>query len=364
VQSLLVRLGMKVQGDANEWQVTPPTWRFDLRIEEDLIEEVARLYGFDNIPESNEIVAQQARPWTETRVRNERAGDLLVDRGYQEAITYTFTDAQSQSALIPEPAFALTNPISAELGVMRVSLWPGLLQALGSNQRRQQQRVRLFEIGRRYSGKGEETEVVAGTAAGTALPEQWGAEPAKLDFFDVKGDVEALLTLTGAAGEFRFASEAHPALHPGQSARIWRGDRAVGWLGAVHPEHLRRLDLTYPVFVFELETQAGLASHVPEFREISKYPAIRRDIAVIVDEGCPAAALRAVVASAAGSILQDLTVLSVYRGRQFEKGKKSIALGLQLQDTSRTLTDAEADTIVAQVIEQLGSKLNATIRDK
>jgi phenylalanyl-tRNA synthetase beta chain len=364
VQALLVRLGMKVQGDANEWQVTPPTWRFDLRIEEDLIEEVARLYGFDNIPESNEIVAQQARPWTETRVRNERAGDLLVDRGYQEAITYTFTDAQSQSALIPEPAFALTNPISAELGVMRVSLWPGLLQALGSNQRRQQQRVRLFEIGRRYSGKGEETEVVAGIAAGTAVPEQWGVEPAKIDFFDVKGDVEALLTLTGAPREFRFTSEAHPALHPGQSARIWRGDRAVGWLGAVHPEHLRRLDLTYPVFVFELETQAGLASHVPEFREISKYPAIRRDIAVIVDEACPAAALRAVVASSAGSILQDLTVLSVYRGRQFEKGKKSIALGLQLQDTSRTLTDAEADTIVAQVIEQLGSKLNATIRDK
>jgi phenylalanyl-tRNA synthetase beta chain len=364
VQSLLVRLGMKVQGDANEWQVTPPTWRFDLRIEEDLIEEVARLYGFDNIPERNEIVAQQARSWTETRVRNERAGDLLVDRGYQEAITYTFTEAQSQAQLIPEPALALTNPISAELGVMRVSLWPGLIQALGSNQRRQQQRVRLFEIGRRYSGAGEETEVVAGIAAGTALPEQWGVEAAKLDFFDVKADVEALIALTGAAHEFRFTAQAHPALHPGQAARIWRGDRAVGWLGAVHPEHLRRLDLTYPVFVFELETLAGLASRVPEFREISRYPAIRRDIAVIVDEACTAEALRQVVAGAAGALLQDLTVLSVYRGRQFEKGKKSIALGLQLQDTSRTLTDAEADTIVAQVIEQLGTKLNATIRDK
>ena len=364
VESLLGRLGMKVQGDAREWQVTPPTWRFDLRIEEDLIEEVARLYGFDNIPERNEIVAQQARPWTETRVRNERAADLLVDRGYQEAITYTFTEARSQALLFPEPALALSNPISVELGVMRVSLWPGLLEALASNQRRQQQRVRLFEIGRRYSGSGEETEVVAAIVSGSALPEQWGAEPVKVDFFDVKSDVEALQALTGAAREFHFKPQGHPALHPGQSARIWRGDRPVGWIGAIHPEHLRRLDLTYPVFVFELETAFGLASHVPEFSEISRYPAIRRDIAVIVDEALAAETLSGVVRAAAGTLLQDLTVLSVYRGRQFEKGKKSIALGLQLQDTSRTLTDAEADTIVAQVIEQLGSKLNATIRDK
>jgi phenylalanyl-tRNA synthetase beta chain len=364
VESLLMRLGMKLAGAPAQWQVTPPSWRFDLRIEEDLIEEVARLYGFDNIPEQNEIVAQQMMPWTETRVRNERAADLLVDRGYQEAITYTFTEAAAQSALCPEPALALTNPISTELGVMRVSLWPGLLQTLGSNQRRQQQRVRLFEIGRRYNAAGEETEVVAGIASGSALPEQWGAEASKLDFFDVKADVKALLTLTGAVKEFRFAPDAHSALHPGQSARIWRGERAVGWLGAIHPEHLRRLDLTYPVFVFELETALALAAVVPEFREISKYPAIRRDIAVIVDEDLAVEAVRGAVQASAGALLKDLTVLSVYRGRQFEKGKKSIALALQLQDTSRTLTDNEADALVAQVVEQLSRQLNATIRDK
>lgn len=363
VQSLLTQLGMKVTGDAQQWQVTPPTWRFDVRIEEDLIEEVARLYGFDNIPEQPEFGVHEMAPWTETRIRNERASDLMVDRGYQEAITYAFTEAATQAQLCPGPALALTNPISTELGVMRVSLWPGLLHVLGSNQRRQQPRVRLFEIGRRYSAD-VETEVIAGVVTGSVLPEQWGAEPTKVDFFDVKADVEALLALTGVADQFRFVAETHPALHPGQSARIFRGDRAVGWLGAIHPEQSKRLDLTYPVFVFELETEAGLASLVPEFEEISRYPAIRRDIAVIVDEALPVEALSDAVRGSAGKLLQQLTVLSVYRGRQLQNGKKSIALGLQLQDTSRTLTDNEADALVAQVVEQLGRKHNATLRDK
>ncbi|HEY0942056.1 MAG TPA: phenylalanine--tRNA ligase subunit beta [Steroidobacter sp.] len=363
VQSLLTRLGMTVNGGAGEWQVTPPTWRFDIHIEEDLIEEVARLFGFDNIPEQPEIGAHEIAPWTETRVRNERASDLLVDRGYQEVINYAFTDAAVQAALCPEPAVALSNPISAELAVMRVSLWPSLLQVLGSNQRRQQPRVRLFEVGRRYSAS-DETEVIAGVATGSVLPEQWGAETRKVDFFDVKSDVEALLALTGEPDAFRFVAEPHPTLHPGQSARIYRGDRAVGWLGAVHPEHLRRLDLTYPVFVFELETAGGLAALVPQFEEISRYPAIRRDIAAIVDEGLPVEAVRDVVRNSAGSLLKRLTVLSVYQGQQLQKGKKSIALGLHLQDTSRTLTDNEADALVAQVVEQLGRQLNATLRDQ
>ncbi|MGH8177727.1 MAG: phenylalanine--tRNA ligase subunit beta [Steroidobacter sp.] len=368
VGDLLTRLGMSIEASSPEptiWQVTPPSWRFDIRIEEDLIEEVARLYGFDNIPERDAVIAQSMSPWPEARVRNERAADLLVDRGYREAITYTFTDAGKQAILCPEPAFALSNPISAELSVMRVSLWPGLIQAVRENQRRQQHRVRLFEIGRRYAGdSGAETEVIAGVASGPAIPDQWGAESTKVDFFDIKADVEALIAITGAAAEFRFTADRHSALHPGQSARIWRGDRTVGWIGAIHPEHARRLDLTYPVFVFELETEAGLAAPLPEFREISRYPAIRRDIAVIVDESVSADDLCSTVRASAGGLLNELNVLSVYRGKQFEKGKKSIALGLQLQDTSRTLTDNEADAIVARVIEQLSAKLNATIRDR
>ncbi|HEX7013485.1 MAG TPA: phenylalanine--tRNA ligase subunit beta [Steroidobacteraceae bacterium] len=361
----LRRLGMELDsapGSEHEWTVKPPSWRFDLTIEEDLIEEVARLYGFENIPETSEALVLEMRPWTETRVRIERASDLLVDRGYQEVINYAFTEAALQSALFPETALALTNPISADLGVMRVSLWPGLIQALRSNQRRQQQRVRLFEVGRRYTRDGE-TEVIAGIAAGPALPEQWDAPTRAIDFFDMKSDVEALLALTGAAEEFRFTAERHSALHPGQSARIHRGDRPVGWLGALHPEHLKRLDLTYPAFVFELEVAGALAREVPAFQEISRYPAIRRDIAVIVDEALPVEALRQTVRESAGALLKELTVLSVYQGPQIKKGKKSIALGLQLQDTSRTLTDAEADALKAQVVEQLGQKFGATLRE-
>jgi phenylalanyl-tRNA synthetase beta chain len=365
VADLLERLGMSITTESSEWEVTPPSWRFDIRIEEDLIEEVARLYGFDNIPERPAQIAQVLSPWSERRVRNERAADLLVDRGYQEAITYTFTDANWQRILHPETALALTNPISAELGVMRLSLWPGLLQAVRDNQRRQQQRVRLFEIGRRFAaGDGGESEVVSGVAVGGALPEQWGAEARAIDFFDLKSDVEALLALSGNVAKFQFVAAQHSALHPGQSAQILRDDRAIGWIGAIHPECAARMDLTYPVFVFEVETQLAFGVELPEYREISKYPAIRRDIAVIVDEAIGAAPLLKTVRDSGGALLKGISVLSVYQGRQIEKGKKSIALALQLQDTSRTLTDQEADAIVARVVEQLAKQHGAAIRDK
>jgi phenylalanyl-tRNA synthetase beta chain len=365
VAEYLERLEMNVESaGAGVWKVTPPSWRFDIHIEEDLIEEVARLHGFDNIPEQDAEVAQEILPWTETRVRNERAADLLVDRGYHEAITYSFTDAKWQAELFPETSLALANPISAELGVMRISLWPGLLQAVRENQRRQQSRVRLFEIGRRFApGTGAETEVVAGVASGTALEDQWGVDARRIDFFDVKADVEALLQLSGGGAEFRFVAAQHPALHPGQSAQILRGDRPIGWIGVTHPQRAKAMDLTYPVIMFELDAAAALATDVPEFREISKYPAIRRDVAPIFDEEIHVDAIKAAVRESAGPLLRELTVLSVYRGEQIQKGKKSIALGMHLQDTSRTLTDHEADAIVVQVERHLVRQLNATIRD-
>ena len=361
---LLARLGMKVTGSGGEWRVTPPSWRFDIHIEADLIEEIARVYGFDKIPEQDAAGTLAIAPWTESFVRNDRAADLLVDRGYHEAITYSFTDAGWQSILFNGNALAISNPISAELGVMRLSLWPGLLQAARDNQHRQQQRVRLFEVGRCFASDGAETEMIGGVVTGAVNDEQWGAATTKVDFFDVKADVEALLTLTGARAEFRFTAEKHPALHPGQSARVWRGEEPVGWLGAIHPQHLPRLDLTYPVFVFELETQRTFAAAVPQFQEISKFPGIRRDIAVIVDEGIEAQVLEDIVHAAAGVLLKQMSVLSVYRGHQFEKGKKSIALGLHLQDTSRTLTDQDADAVVAQVVDQLGRHAGGKLRDQ
>jgi phenylalanyl-tRNA synthetase beta chain len=364
ITAYLTTLGMKPEVGKAEWRVTSPSWRFDIKIEEDLIEEVARLHGYDNIPPVDATMAQKLCNWTETAVPSERAADALIDRGYQEAITYSFVDPQWQGLMFPgESAATLVNPLSAELSTMRLSLWPGLAQAARENLRRQQSRVRLFEVGCKFVG-GAEIEVVAGLTIGSAEPEQWAVSNRKVDFFDVKADVEAILTLSGDAKAFTFRAATLSALHPGQTARIYRGSESVGWLGAIHPEVAKRMDLTYPLYVFELEVQAALAARVPQLADISRFPAIRRDLAVIVDEAVQFDQLADAVRTSAGQLLNDLSVLSVYRGEQLDKGKKSIALGLNLQDTSRTLTDQDADRVIAQVSEHLRTGFGGTIRDK
>jgi phenylalanyl-tRNA synthetase beta chain len=305
---------------------------------------------------------------SETRVAEETAADLLVQRGYHEAITYSFVDPALQAMFCPgEAALELSNPIAADLAVMRVSLWPGLARALVENQRRQQPRVRLFEIGRRFSlsgGELVEVPVIAGLAAGAALPEQWGIRSEAVDFFDVKSDVEALLRATGAPGDFRFVPDRHPALHPGQTCRILRDGRAVGWLGRLHPELERTLDVTYSALVFEIETESGLAAVLPRHREISRFPAVRRDIAIVVDEAIPVQALLDRIRASAGPLLTDLVVFDIYRGKGITPGRKSVAIGLNLQDISRTLTDVDTDAVVAQVVTDLEREHNAAIRDK
>jgi phenylalanyl-tRNA synthetase beta chain len=362
IAAYLQKLGCKLTGDEKDWQVTPPSWRFDLRIEADLIEEIARLYGYDRIQSVDAMGAQQLGAWTESSVRNERVADAMADRGYQEAITYSFTEASQQKILFPnEKVIELTNPISAELAVMRVSLWPGLARAARDNLHRQQTRIRLFEIGRKFVGT-TEIEVLAGIAIGTPVPEQWGTTSNKADFFDIKADVEAALALT--SGSFQFEAAINSALHPGQSAKILRDGQIVGWLGALHPSVTKDLDLTYPVFVFELETQLAFAAQVLAFREISIFPAIRRDLAAIVDETITVAALDDAVRSVAGPLLREVNVLSVYRGEQIGNNKKSMALGLNLQDTSRTLTDADADQIMTRVMNHLRQHFGADFRDK
>ena len=365
VVNYLENIGMMLAATNDGWDVAAPTWRFDIRIEEDLIEELARLYGYDRLPVTDAIVSQQLGVWTETRVRADRVADALADRGYQEAITYSFIAPQQHRLFCPdEKAATLSNPISAELAVMRASLWPGLAMAARDNTRRQQDRVRLFEIGRKFIDSGE-VEVVAAIATGRALPEQWSHSNNKIDFFDMKADVESLLQLTGEMQAFRFeASAANPALHPGQAAQILRDGRPVGWLGALHPKIVEQLDLTYPALVFELETDKAMRAAIAEFREISIFPAIRRDLAVIVDENIDAHTVEQAVRRAAGQLLQELRVLSVYRGEQIGNGKKSMALGLNLQDTSRTLTDADAEQIMSRVVQQLRQQLDAVIRDK
>jgi phenylalanyl-tRNA synthetase beta chain len=368
MRGILERLGMRIDTSTPAWRVVPPSWRFDIAIEEDLIEEVARVYGFDRIPETDPATVVAIPALSETKLSPESVADLLIQRGYFEAITYSFVDPALQAVLCPgEPALRLANPISADLAEMRVSLWPGLVRALIENQRRQQPRVRLFEVGRKFRLDGaalEEIPVVAGLAAGAALPEQWGVATSAIDYFDVKADVEALLRATGSAQDFRFVPTEHPALHPGQSARIVRDGRAVGWIGRLHPEIERRLELTYSGVVFEVETESGLQARVPRLAEISRFPAVRRDLAIVVPEAVPVQGLLDTIRTGAKDLLTGLVVFDIYRGRGIEEGFKSVAIGLNLQDISRTLTDEETDAVVAQVVAGLEREHSATIRDK
>jgi phenylalanyl-tRNA synthetase beta chain len=368
IEHILRRLGMDVRTLESGWQVTAPPWRFDISIEEDLIEEVARVHGFDRIPETDPATPLAIPAISEARVTPETVADLLVQRGYFEAITYSFVDPEVQGIVCPgEPALALANPISADLAQMRVSLWPGLVRALLENQRRQQPRVRLFEIGRKFRLDGEtltEVSAVAGIAAGPSMPEQWGESHADVDFFDVRSDVEALLRTTGSLQSFSFVPAEHPALHPGQAARILRGGQPVGWIGRLHPEVAKRLELTYSALVFELETESGLAAVLPQHAEISRFPAVRRDLAVVVAESVPVQALLDAVRRSAGELLTGLVVFDIYRGKGITEGFKSVAMGLNLQDLSRTLTDVETDAVVARVVADLQREHSATIRDQ
>ena len=367
IDDILRRLGMQVAGAGDVLGVIPPSHRFDIAIEQDLIEEIGRIYGYDEIPCADAKMPQRPQPVTEQAVTRERLRLLLVDRGFQEAITYSFVDARLQRILFPKrSALALANPISAEMGEMRLSLWPGLIEALRFNLRRQHDRVRLFEVGTRFeieAGRLVESQAIAGLISGTALPEQWGAEQRASDFFDLKSDVEALFALTGRSAAISYVARAHDTLHPGRSAAVLDGETCVGWLGQLQPELARKLEIRDPPWIFELAIDPSFRSEVPVFTDISRYPAIRRDLAVVVDESVTLDELRKSVNLAAKGLLRGLHVFDVYRGKGVEPGRKSIALGLILQETSRTLTDGEADTVIAAVVERVKGDLKAGIRE-
>ncbi len=369
VMRALEGLGMQVATTAGAWQATPPSYRFDISIEADLIEEVARIVGFDAIPETDALVPQRFRPLPEERASEAALLEALAARDYQEAITLAFVDPALQARLFPEqPALRLANPIASDLSVMRLSLWPGLLRAVLDNQHRQQDRVRLMEHGTRFEPSGtltREIDSLAGIACGARLPEQWGIskdERAAVDFFDVKADVGALLAATGEPEAFTFEAREHPALHPGRSARVLRRGEAIGWLGELHPTLVASMDFTYTPVLFELDV-AGLAVRRALHQEISRFPQVRRDLAVVLDESITLSTLAERVTLVASSLLRELRVFDVYRGAGLEQGRKSIALGLIFQDISRTLTDDEVERLMASVVADLRENLNARIRE-
>jgi phenylalanyl-tRNA synthetase beta chain len=370
VESTLEALQMRVERTSDGWTAVPPSHRFDVAIEADLIDEVARIVGFDVIPETHTELSHAFQRVTETQPSERSVLETLAARGYQEVITYAFVDPALQSTLFPDtPGVPLTNPIASDLAVMRVSLWPGLLRAARQNLHHQQTRVRLFEHGARFEALKEgarEIDLLSGVALGPRSAEQWGLSRdmrAPVDFYDVKGDVESLLAGTGDLDGFRFEPATLSCLHPGRAARIVRDEAPVGWIGELHPAVARALDFTYPPVVFELEYFAALRASVPSLQEVSRVPHVRRDLSLIVDEAVPLSALRERVTLAASSLLRHFLVFDIYRGPGIESGRKSVSFGLIFQEKTRTLTDDEADRAVGRIVDDLRVSLNARVRE-
>lgn len=367
VTEILQGLGLECEEREGSWSVIPPSYRFDIVQEDDLVEEVARIFGYDRIPEATATAEMPLKAVTEKRVDLDVVANALVARDYVEVITWSFVDEQSDRAISGEDnELVLSNPISSEMSVMRSSLWSGMLNVAAANVARQQERVRIFEIGKTYHGtaaKPVEILRIGGLLLGPALSESWGGGRERVDFFDIKGDVEALVSMSGCAGDTSFRKADHPALQPGQTATIHRGDTVIGIMGKLHPTITRQFELKQDVFVFELDTERTFATEVPVAKEVSRYPAVRRDIAIVVRDEISGDELVKAVYSAVPSLVKQVRIFDVYRGAGIEAGLKSIALGLILQETSRTLTDDDADAAVAAAVLKIKQDFDADLRD-
>ncbi|MFE1813080.1 phenylalanine--tRNA ligase subunit beta [Metapseudomonas otitidis] len=367
VERLLTALGLGVTSIApGQWKVAVPSHRFDISLEVDLIEELGRLYGYNRLPVRYPQARLAPRARAESAVELPALRRLLVARGYQEAITYSFIDPKWFELFNPgAKPLMLANPISNDMAAMRSSLWPGLVKALQHNLNRQQSRVRLFESGLRFVGQLEglkQEAMIAGVVCGKRLPEAWAHGREGVDFYDAKADVEALLGAAGALDAFSFVPGEHPALHPGQTARIERDGKLVGYLGAIHPELAKSLDLDQPVYLFELVLAEVMSGRLPTFSELSRFPEVRRDLAVLVDREVAAEAVLETIREAAGEWLTDLRLFDVYHGKGIDLLRKSLAVGLTWQHPSRTLNDDEVNTTTQNIVTSLEGRFNATLR--
>jgi phenylalanyl-tRNA synthetase beta chain len=367
VAAVLTGLGIAVSEREDGWEVVAPSYRFDITTEVDLIEEIVRIHGYDSVPETTEIAASPLRTVTESAVDLDSVSATLVARDYEEAITYSFIDERSNAPFADGTSeLVLSNPISSEMSVMRASLLPGLVSSAAANIARQQERVRLFEIGKSFHGTLEsprEVVRIAAVATGTAQPEQWGAGSQAVDFFDIKADLVAVLKLAGDASDVAFRPLEHPALQPGQAASILRDGRDIGLIGKLHPRVARDLELKRDAYVFEVDARAALASSAPVAKPVSRFPVIRRDIAVLVKEEVSGEELVQAVAAAAPELTRDVRIFDIYKGPGIEAGLKSVAISLILQETSRTLTDDDADAAQAAAVQKLRDTFGAELRD-
>ncbi len=354
----LVALGAEVERQDDRLIVTPPSFRFDLAIEEDLIEEAVRLFGYDNIPAQPPAAPSRMLPQDEAALADDSLRQMLVDQDYQEVITYSFVDPAWETALDPAARpLPLANPIASQLSAMRTTLWSGLLETLRHNLNRQQERVRIFELGRVYASLAEQPMKLGGLAYGDVQPEQWGAAARRVDFFDLKGDLQRLL---GSALDAR--PGAHPALHPGQSAELWLDGQAIGWIGALHPRLVQAYDLPAAPVLFEIDSQAISQRDLPRHASQSRFPQVRRDLAFVLDAHIPADELLDALRAVATAQVRSLDVFDDYRGKGMIENQKSLAIRVVMQDTERTLTDQEVEETVQKMIDSARHQCNASLR--
>ena len=356
----LAALGARVERQEERLIVTPPSFRFDLAIEEDLIEEAVRLFGYDNIPAQPPAAPSRMLPQNESVLGDDSLRQILVDLDYQEVITYSFVDPAWETALDADARpMQLANPIASQLSAMRTTLWGGLIETLRHNLNRQQDRVRIFELGRVYASLAEQPMKLGGLAYGDALPEQWGTPSRRIDFFDLKGDLERLV---GHPLDTRRNAHTHPALHPGQSAEVWIDGQAIGWIGALHPRLVQVFDLPAAPVLFELDSQVLAQRDVPRHASLSRFPLVRRDLAFVLDAHTPAGELLVALREAAPGRVQSIEVFDDYRGKGMAENQKSLAIRVVMQDTERTLTDQDVEDAVQKLVSAALRQCNAALR--
>ncbi len=367
ITTILTNLGISIDEQQSEWAIKAPSWRFDIEIPADLVEEIARVIGYDAIPSVMPALNPVMQPHSDSLNSIDRLASTMVDRDYQQAITYSFVDPDLQQLFDPAAdAIKLLNPLSADMSVMRHSIWPGLLTAVRFNQNRQQGRIRLFEYGQVFKPIDKELlqpTVISAIITGTKQAESWTEKAQSVDFYDLKGDLEYLLAATGRQSDFSFVAGTHPALHPGRSAAILDQGSPIGMIGELHPRIASKLQVNGKCYLFELMVEPLQRRRVPDYRTVSKFPTLRRDLALLVDELQSAGEIETVVREVAGDKLQNYRLFDIYRDESLPKDKKSVAIGLDIGDQDKTMTDDEIDQIIVTVLAALDKQLQAQLRD-
>ncbi|AGI27056.1 Phenylalanine--tRNA ligase beta subunit [Candidatus Portiera aleyrodidarum] len=366
IEDILNRLGFKIiKKNIKFWNIQIPSWRFDISIPEDIIEELARIYGYTNLPTSNPKI--QLTPYfnSESIITKDQIYSQLISRGYQEVITYSFISPKLHKYLQPNIYTPIiNNPISKELSVMRSSLWPGLIKALIYNLNRQKTRIALFEMGLVFIGKKVENvkqvEKLGGIFTGNRYIGGWNLNNYKTEFFDIKGDIEVLIRLGGDFNSWKFKAAIHPALHSGKSAKILRNNKKVGWIGALNPTISYYFGLPFEIFIFELDLAYLLKGKIPKFNNVSRFPEIHRDLALLIKKDLSVSKVIEKIRIKAGKYLIELILFDVYA--DFYKGYNSIALRLTWQHPSRTLFDKEIEELLNNILIYLKERYGIVSR--